>query len=55
MNFVTAEARVVAITEMCKDAQRKGANAGAGASPDCEVVWEGMLMVAAGGTSVYIE
>lgn len=50
-----AEAREVAIAEMCDDAQRKGANAVVGVDLDYEVIREGMLMVTASGTAVYIE
>lgn len=50
-----AEAREVAIAEMCDEAGRRGANAVIGVDLDYEVIREGMLMVAVSGTAVYME
>ena len=49
------EAREIAIGEMSAQAQSRGANAIVGVDLDYEVIREGMLMVTASGTAVYIE
>lgn len=49
------EAREIAIAEMSNEALRRGANAVVGVDLDYEVVREGMLMVTASGTAVYID
>lgn len=50
-----AEAREVAIAEMCDEAVKRGANAVVGVDLDYEVIREGMLMVTASGTAVFAE
>lgn len=49
------EARQIAISEMTAHATRMGANAVVGVDIDYEVVRDGMLMVTASGTAVYVE
>ncbi|RUS47206.1 YbjQ family protein [Cohnella sp. AR92] len=49
------EARDTAISEMVGQAHRMGANAIVGVDVDYEVVRDGMLMVAASGTAVFIQ
>jgi uncharacterized protein YbjQ (UPF0145 family) len=49
------QAREIAINEMMADASRKGANAVVGVDLDYEVIREGMLMVTASGTAVFVE
>jgi len=49
------EAREIAIGEMQSHAQARGANAIVGVDIDYEVIRDGMLMVTASGTAVYIE
>ncbi|MCR4436471.1 MAG: YbjQ family protein [Clostridiales bacterium] len=49
------QAREIAIAEMEAQAQARGANAVVGVDLDYEVIREGMLMVTASGTAVYVE
>lgn len=50
-----SDAREVALKEMEESARALGANAIVGVDLDYEVVREGMLMVTASGTAVYIK
>lgn len=50
-----AQARQIAIDEMASYAASKGANGVIGVDLDYEVIKEGMLMVTACGTAVYVE
>lgn len=50
-----AQAREIALAEMSEAARRLGANAVVGVDLDYEVVRDGMLMVTASGTAVYLE
>jgi len=49
------EAREIAISEMTAQAARRGANAVVGVDIDYEVIRDGMLMVTACGTAVFVE
>lgn len=49
------EAREIAVREMTAQAQSRGANAVVGVDLDYEVIRDGMLMVTASGTAVFIE
>ena len=49
------QARLISIEEMQDHAKALGANAVVGVDIDYEVVREGMLMVTANGTAVYVE
>lgn len=50
-----AHAREVALREMSEQAQRLGGNGVVGVDLDYEVILDGMLMVTASGTAVFIE
>lgn len=49
------DAREISINEMIADAKARGANAIVGVDIDYEVIRDGMLMVAASGTAVWVE
>ena len=49
------EAREIAIEEMSEKAYKLGANAIVGVDIDYEVIRDGMLMVTASGTAVFVE
>lgn len=49
------EAREIAINEMTQQAANRGANAVVGVDIDYEVIRDGMLMVTASGTAVFVE
>lgn len=49
------EAREIAISEMTSEALKRGANAVVGVDLDYEVIRDGMLMVTASGTAVFVE
>lgn len=50
-----AQARQIALGEMADEAKRLGANGVVGIDIDYEVIRDGMLMVTASGTAVYLE
>lgn len=50
-----AQARGIALDEMSAHARKLGANAVVGVDLDYEVIREGMLMVTASGTAVFVE